>query len=66
MASDTTTGPPGGTERRVARLTPAPCANCGTADPVVATRTDYVLYLRCSKCFHVWSVPRPDVKPLGS
>jgi hypothetical protein len=36
------------------------CQRCKQGTTVtVASRTDYVLYLRCVSCLHVWSVPKP-------
>ena len=44
-----------------------PCPKCGTTDTVhVATRTDYVLYLRCEACPTIWSIPKPGVAQFGS
>ena len=48
------------TERRQARFSPPPCPKCA-AKTAVVTRTDYVLYVRCTACAYVWSVPKPAV-----
>jgi flavoprotein len=54
-------------DRRKERLRLPPCQTCRTAVPVaVVSRTDYVLYLRCSGCGGVRSVPKPGVRQLGS
>src|SRR5215208_6834773 len=49
--------PPG--ERRLNRLKPPACSECGHDDSRVTVRTDYVVYFRCEHCLHVWSVPKP-------
>jgi hypothetical protein len=42
------------------------CSKCGTPNGgAPALTTDYVKYLRCSRCGAVWSVPRPGVIQLG-
>ena len=46
-------------ERRQQRLTIPPCENCGSTSTGVATRTEYVVYLRCPACWYVWSLPKP-------
>ena len=43
----------------------SPCPLCAGSDNRVVTRTDYVLYVRCHRCPHVWSIPKPGVPPLG-
>ena len=53
-------------ERRADRLALPPCPACESRDTHVATRTEYVLYVRCPNCGNVWSVPKPGVAPLGS
>jgi hypothetical protein len=53
-------------ERRTDRRILPPCPDCDSRDTHVATRTEYVLYVRCPNCATVWSVPRPGVEPLGS
>ena len=35
------------------------CPECAAGETHIATRTDYVVYLRCRKCARVWSVPKP-------
>jgi formate dehydrogenase maturation protein FdhE len=53
--------------RSAVRLIPPPCPECGSEAPVaVFSRTDYVLYLRCAACGHVWNMLKPEVRPLGS
>jgi hypothetical protein len=42
------------------RLVTPPCPECkATASVVVATRTDYVVYFRCTTCATVWSAQKP-------
>jgi hypothetical protein len=41
------------------RFVPPPCGACGNPGTQVATRTPYVLYIRCPVCFDAWSVPLP-------
>ena len=53
-------------ERRAERLALPTCPSCSARDTHVATRTDYVIYLRCPPCGHIWSISKPGVKPLGS
>ena len=53
-------------ERRHHAFTPPFCESCGSCKTEVATRTDYVLYIRCWACGHVWSVPKPGRVPVGS
>jgi predicted nucleic-acid-binding Zn-ribbon protein len=53
-------------DRRLQRLTVPPCKRCGSASTGVATRTDYVLYVRCQTCGYVWSLPKPGREPVGS
>ena len=48
------------------RITIPTCQHCGGADTAVATRTDYVVYIRCAACLQVWSVPKPGNKALGT
>ena len=52
-------------EFRLRRLEIPPCPECVPGKVTVAVRTDYVVYLRCTSCGQVWSVPRPDVAPLA-
>jgi hypothetical protein len=47
-------------------FTPPFCESCESSKTEVATRTDYVLYIRCWACGHVWSVPKPECAPVGS
>jgi hypothetical protein len=42
------------------RFVPPRCDACGNPATQVATRTPYVLYIRCPVCFDAWSVPRPE------
>jgi len=55
-------------ERRsaTARLLIPPCGQCQRPTVRVVVRTEYVLYLRCSSCGHVWNVPNPVAQPLGT
>ncbi len=53
-------------ERRAERLALPSCPSCTARATHVATRTDYVLYLRCPKCANVWSIPKPRAPQLGS
>jgi uncharacterized Zn finger protein len=53
-------------DRREDRLVVPPCPRCHAAETGVRLRTDYVLYLRCPPCGHVWSVPKPGVEQMGS
>ena len=53
-------------DRRKHTFTPPPCASCTSTTTEVAARTDYVLYIRCAACGHVWSVPKPGYDPVGS
>jgi translation initiation factor 2 beta subunit (eIF-2beta)/eIF-5 len=53
-------------ERRRHAFTPSFCESCGSAKTEVTTRTDYVLYIRCWACGHVWSVTKPGCEPIGS
>jgi uncharacterized Zn finger protein len=49
-------------ERRKNRLVLSPCLECGADHEIrVTVRTDYVLYVRCGSCGHVWSVAKPGV-----
>ena len=58
--------PPVSERRQPDRLRVPPCQHCGREGHVtVATRTDYVVYGRCSRCARVWSVPIPH-KLLGT
>jgi len=47
-------------ERRSDRLTVPPCERCGSRNTAAACRTDYVVYVRCSDCGEVWSLPKPE------
>ena len=53
-------------ERRRFAFTPPFCESCDSSKTEVATRTDYVLYIRCWACGHVWSVPKPGRQSLAS
>jgi hypothetical protein len=33
------------------------CPNCQASPGRLAIRTDYVLYLRCERCFNTWTQP---------
>jgi hypothetical protein len=52
--------PPLRRERRGDRLIVPPCERCGSRDTAAACRTDYVVYVRCSDCGEVWSLPKPE------
>ena len=52
-------------ERRHERLDLPVCPKCRSAGTAVATRTDYVVYFRCTSCFEVWSVPIPGKTQLA-
>ena len=52
-------------ERRQQRLTIPHCESCGSTRTEVATRTEYVVYVRCAACWYVWSVPKPGREPMG-
>jgi len=43
------------TENEAALRTP--CPKCGQREVVLGTQTEYFVYLRCSVCFEVWSIP---------
>jgi uncharacterized Zn finger protein len=45
-------------ERRTRRLAIPPCPYCAVP-PRVVSRTDYVIYVRCERCAHVWSIDKP-------
>jgi len=47
------------TDRRRKRLEPPPCDACASASTRVVVRTDFFLYVRCSDCGFVWSLPKP-------
>ena len=51
-------------ERRTDRAAVPPCERCAREQVHVATRTAYVLYVRCADCGHVWSLPKPNVTQL--
>ena len=51
-------------ERRTDRAAVPPCERCAREHVHVATRTAYVLYVRCADCGHVWSLPKPNVTQL--
>lgn len=46
-------------DRRRERVAIPPCPKCAAGAARPTLRTDYVIYLRCSQCAHVWSVPKP-------
>ena len=50
----------------VCRFVVPPCVVCERDSTKVVSRTPYCLYVRCSACGYVWSVPKPDKQPLGS
>ena len=45
-------------ERRVCRNPLPRCAQCSSRNVQVAYRVERSLYMRCSDCFYVWSVPK--------
>jgi hypothetical protein len=51
-------------DRRRHRLDLPPCQSCSSTNIAVATRTPYVVYVRCKACGFVWSVPKPGAEPL--
>jgi hypothetical protein len=51
--------PPITVEQRLCRLAIPPCQQCSVPDPRVVSRTDYVIYVRCEQCAHVWSIEKP-------
>jgi hypothetical protein len=53
-------------ERRRRRLDVPRCQSCGSSKTAVATRTDYVIYVRCAECWFVWSLPKPGLERTGS
>ena len=53
-------------ERRMERLNLPLCTACNSSKTAVATRTPYVLYIRCKHCASVWSVPKPGQEPIGT
>ena len=57
-------GTPG--DRRLNRLKPPTCSECGHDDSRVTVRTDYVVYFRCEYCLRVWSVPKPGHERYGT
>ena len=64
--ADNTARHEGGSDRRFARGDLPACPQCAKDEATIATRTDYVVYLRCPACFHVWSIPKPGAQRLGS
>ena len=57
---------PQAVERRKRRLAVPPCTSCGSANTAVATRTEYVVYIRCADCRFVWSLPKAVQGPFES
>jgi hypothetical protein len=53
-------------DRRRQRLQPPPCSECGSTKTAVATRTPYVVYVRCAACACVWSIPKPGQEAVGN
>jgi hypothetical protein len=51
---------------RVHRLAVPLCTSCGSDRTAVVSRTPYVVYVRCSYCGAVCSLPMPGRVPLGS
>jgi hypothetical protein len=51
---------------RLHRLAVPPCTSCGSDRTAVVSRTPYVVYLRCSYCGDVWSLPMPGRVQPGS
>jgi ribosomal protein S27E len=46
-------------DRRRERLLLSACRTCGHTAPVVVSRTEYVVYVRCGVCASVWSLAKP-------
>jgi hypothetical protein len=55
-------------ERRICSTRTAlpSCPLCAGEENAVVVHADYVLYLRCYRCPHVWSIGKPGVLPIGS
>jgi len=53
-----------GERRHRNRLTIPSCRECGSPQTAVATRTAFVLYIRCQVCSGVWSVRKPVYEPV--
>ena len=53
-------------DRRLQRLAIRPCEDCGSTSAGVTLRTEYVVYVRCTTCWHVWSLQKPGREPVGS
>jgi uncharacterized Zn finger protein len=44
------------------RIVPHQCDHCGTDRHLsAATRTEFVVYFRCSQCGHIFSMQKPKV-----
>lgn len=43
-------------EERIARSAQF-CPDCGSAAVLRVTSTTFVVYLRCDKCAHIWTIP---------
>lgn len=52
-------------ERRQNRLTLSLCPKCGRDSAAVATRTEYVIYIRCHDCAHIWVSAKPNAIQLS-
>jgi hypothetical protein len=55
--------PPAGRRRFRPALPPCP-RGCQDARVRVLTRVEFYLYLRCDRCRHLWSIPKPNVAAL--
>jgi hypothetical protein len=52
-------------DRRRFRPPLPPCPRgCQDARVRVLTRVEFYLYLRCDRCRHMWSIPKPNVAAL--
>ena len=58
--SDEKPGPPLAYDRRANRLELLPCEQCTKGPVKVTLRTEYVLYLRCEHCGHIWTMRKPQ------
>jgi predicted anti-sigma-YlaC factor YlaD len=59
-------GVPTPVDRRKQRIHLPSCEACRSPKTAVATRTEYVVYVRCAACGFVWSMPKPGREAPGS